>query len=123
MRVFPDRAGRHGHLRRRRQPGQALLRPVGPDAPLRRGVGDLRRHAGAGLAALPERPRGRQRPVRDELGIRRRPGHGRPALVLQVHDPLDRREARPARDLHAQAVPHPHAQRLPRPRLGSGRTG
>ena len=33
------------HLRRRRSPGQALLRPAGADAPLRRHRRDLRLHA------------------------------------------------------------------------------
>ena len=75
---------------------------------------------GARLGALPERPRGRQRPVRDELGLRRRAGHRRPARLLQVHGQVGRREARPARHLHAEAVPGPDRQRLPRPRLGVG---
>ena len=43
--------------------------------------------------------------------------HRRQARLLQVHGQVDRREARPARDLHAQALPQPHRQRLPRPRL------
>ena len=43
VRVLPDRARRLGHLRRRRHAGQALLRPAGPDAPLRGDQGDLRR--------------------------------------------------------------------------------
>ena len=42
---------------------------------------------------------------------------GRQARLLQVHGQVHRREARAARDLHAQAVPEPHRQRLPRPRL------
>ena len=101
-------------------PGEALLRPAGADAPLRRHRRDLRLHAGARLEALPERPRGRQRPVRDELGIRRRADHRRPARLLQVHGQVDRREARPARDLHAEALPEPDRQRLPRARLAVG---
>ena len=36
---------------------------------------------------------------------------------------VDRREARPARDLHAQALPPPDRQRLPRPRLALGKEG
>ena len=43
--------------------------------------------------------------------------HRRQARVLQVHGEVDRREARPARHLHAQALPQPHRQRLPRARL------
>ena len=104
-----------------RHHGQALLRPAGPDAPLRRGLRDLRRHAGAGLGSLPERPRGFQRPVRDELELRRLPGHRRPPHLLQVHGEVDRREARAARDLHAQALHPPHRQRLPRPCQRVGR--
>ena len=41
----------------------------------------------------------------------------RQARLLQVHGQVDRREARAARDLHAQAVPQPHRQRLPRARV------
>ena len=52
--------------------------------------------------------------------------HRRQARLLQVHGQVDRREARPARDLHAQAVPEPDRQRLPRARLaveqGTART-
>ena len=54
---------------RGRYPIEALLRPVGADAPLRRDQRDLRFDARARLGALPERPRGRQRPVRDELAV------------------------------------------------------
>ena len=43
--------------------------------------------------------------------------HRRQARLLQVHGQVDRREARPARDLHAQALPQPHRQRLPRARV------
>ena len=101
-------------------PGEALLRPAGADAPLRRHHRDLRLHAGARLEALPERPRGRERPVRDELGIRRLPDDRRPPRLLQVHGQGDRREARLARHLHAEALHQPHRQRLPRPCLGLG---
>ena len=73
VRVLPDRARRLGHLGRRRYAGQALLRPAGADAPLRGDQGDLRCHDRARLEPLPERPRGRQRPVRDELGVRHLP--------------------------------------------------
>ena len=104
-------------LGRRRHAGQALLRPAGADAPLRRHRRDLRLHDRARLEALPERPRGRQRPVRDELGLRRRAADRRQARLLQVHGEVDRREARAARDLHAEAVRQPHRQRLPRARF------
>ena len=118
--VLPDLAGRHGDFRRRRHRLETLLRPAGDHAPLRRDRRDLRPHAGARLGAVPERPRGRQRPVRDELGLRRRAGHRRQALLLQVHGAVDRRKARAARDLHAEALPGPDRQWLPRPHLGVG---
>ena len=73
-----------------------------------------------GLEALSERPRGRERPVRNELGIRRLPPHRRPPRLLQVHGQGDRREARLPRHLHAEAVHEPDRQRLPRPCLGLG---
>ena len=94
VRVLPARQRRQGHQRRRRQPGEALLRPAGPDAPISCDYRDLRQHARARLEALPERPRGRQRPVRDELGVRRLPEDRRPPRLLQVHGQGDRREAR-----------------------------
>ena len=50
--------------------GQAVLRPAGRDAALRRHRGNMRLHAFAWLGRLPKRPRGRERPVRDELGFR-----------------------------------------------------
>ena len=48
------------------------------------------------------------------------PDHRRQARLLQVHGQVDRREARAARDLHAEAVPGPDRQRLPRARLAVG---
>ena len=90
------------------------------DAPLRCHQRDLRRHDRARLGPLPERPRGRQRPVRDELGLQRLPGHRGPPQLLQVHGEVDRGAARPARHLHAEALLPPHRQRLPRPCLGVG---
>ena len=75
VRIFFDHAGRAGDLGRRRPPGQALLRPAGAHAPLRRGGGDLRRDGDARLEALSERPRRRERPVRDELGVRHGAAH------------------------------------------------
>ena len=107
--------------RSRRSPDEALLRPVRLDASLRRHRRDLRRHARPWLAALPERPRGRQRTVRDELALRRRAGHRRSPRLLQVYGALDRREARPAGDLHAQALRRSHGLGLPRPRVAVAR--
>ena len=40
---------------------------------------------------------------------------------FKYHGQVDRREARPARDLHAEAVPQPDRQWLPRPCLAVGR--
>ena len=120
VRVLHHRARRRRDRGRARYPGQALLRPVRPDAPLRGDHRDLRCDARARLGAVPERPRGRQRPVRDELDLRRRAGHRRPPRVLQVHGQDDRRAPRPARDLHAEAVRPSDRQRLPRARLALG---
>ena len=69
VRVFPDLARRPADFRRRRCPVAALLRPAGADAALRGDQGNLRQHDHARLGALSERPRGRERPVRDELGL------------------------------------------------------
>ena len=93
VRVLHHLARRRRDLGRARHPGQALLRPVGADAPLRGDHRDLRCDARARLGAVPERPRGRQRPVRDELALRRRAGHRRPPRLLQVHGQDDRRAA------------------------------
>ena len=49
VRVLPDQRRRHAPSpTKARHPGEALLRPVGPDAPLRRHHPDLRLHAGLG---------------------------------------------------------------------------
>ena len=47
----------------------------------------------------------------------------RPARVLQVHDALDRREARHARNVHAEAVRRPDGLGLPTPTCRSGADG
>ena len=75
MRVLPGQPRRRGDQRRGGHPIEALLRPVGADAPLRRDQRDLRFDARARLGAVSERSRGRQRPVRDELAVRRRADH------------------------------------------------
>ena len=77
-------------FRRGRHADQALLRPAGADAALRRHRRNLRLHDRARLGAVSKRSRGRQRPVRDELGIRRRAHHGRPPRLLQIHGQVDR---------------------------------
>ena len=96
-RVLPDRCRWHRDLGSQGQRFQALLRPAGADAPLRRDRRDLRLHARARLGALPERPRGRERPVRDELEPSTiRAGHGGSPLLLQVHGQVGGRKARAA---------------------------
>ena len=70
---------------------------------------------GARLGQLRDRPRGRQRPVRAELRVRRRAHHLRPRDLLPLHGRVARAGARPDRDVHAQAVRPPDRQRLPLP--------
>ena len=107
-------------LRSARYAGEALLRPGRHHAPPRCHRRDLLDHDAARLGPLSERPRGCERPVRDQLELQRRADHRRPARLLQVHGEVDRREARAARHLHAQALHQPHRQRLPRASLGVG---
>ena len=78
-------------LRRRRRPQRQLAR-----------LGDVR-----------DRPRGRQRPVRAELRLRRRAHDLRPRGLLPLHGRGDGPGARADRDLHAEAVRPPDRQRLP----------
>ena len=85
-RVSPDLRRRQIDRRPSRYPGETLLRPAGADPADGYHHRDLRLHARARLGPLPERPRGRERPVRDELGLRRRPHYLRPARLLQIHD-------------------------------------
>ena len=75
------------------------------------------RHGAAGLGALRVRPRGRHRPVRAQLEVRRRADDGRPLHVLQDDDEPGRGAARRDRDAHAQAVQRPDRQRLALPLL------
>ena len=86
VRVLPDLARRRA---RSPTPPTRQAKPCYDQSALMRRYDvitrDLRRHAGARLGRLPERPRGRQRPVRDELGLRRRADHRRPPRLLQVH--------------------------------------
>ena len=69
----------------------------------------------ARLGQLRHRPRGRERPVRAELRLRRRADHLRPRHLLPLHGRVARPGARPDRDLHAEAVRAPDRQRLPLP--------
>ena len=71
-------------------------------------AGDVRkemvqRARGDGHQGRDQPPRGRHRPARDRLRVRRRAAHGRQRRHLQVHAQGDRAAARPARHLHAQA--------------------
>ncbi len=68
-RVLRHQARRHVDRRRCRHPEQGLLRPIRAAAPLRPHPGDQRRDARPRLGPLSERSRGRQRAVRDELGL------------------------------------------------------
>ena len=75
----------------------------------------------ARLGQLRDRPRGRQRPVRAELRLRRRAHHLRPRGLLPLHGRGDGAGARADRDLHAEAVRPPDRQRLPLPHEPLGR--
>ena len=71
-----------------------LLRPGRPRSPLRADPGDQRRDARARLGALSKRSRGRERPIRDELDLRRCTRYRRPPCVLQIHGEAAGREPR-----------------------------
>ena len=117
-RVLP-RAQEGGRLDRARRsarhPRAALLRHARADPqPRLRERGRQERHL-ARLGQLRHRPRGRQRPVRAELRVRRRADHLRPGDLLPLHGGGHGSGARADRDLHAQAVRSPDRQRLPLP--------
>ena len=119
-RVLPRHAGR-GRLDPDRRPlrhaGEALLRHGRAHPPLRlpdHGLALLQR---ARLGQLRERPRGRERPVRAELHLRRRARELRPRDLLPLHGARARRAERDDRDLHAEAVQPPDRQRLPLPHV------
>ena len=61
-------------------------------------------HHRARLGQLRDRPRGRQRPVRAELRVRRRADDLRPRDLLPLHGRVAGAGARAHRDVHAQAV-------------------
>ena len=107
--------------RRVRHAREALLRHGRADPALRLpddGVALLQR---ARLGELRERPRGRERPVRAELHLRRRARLLRPRDLLPVHGAHARRAARDDRDVHAEAVLAPDGERLPLPHVAVGR--
>ena len=98
---------------RRRQADQALLRR----ARLRRQLllagqgGHVHQRSGLGPVFL--RPRGRQRPVRVRLQLRRCADHLRPADLLPLHGQALRQGGRPARHHDAQALRRQDRQRRP----------
>ena len=121
----PGRAGPQARLRRQHRPGARVL-PVPP----RRGRPDLaaaprsgrllrlldrpraggppghgRRAGGVRDQRRGRPPRGRGRPARDRLRVRRRAQDRRQRDHLQVRAQGDRPAARPVRDVHAQADP------------------
>ena len=89
----------------------ALLRRPRRDQDVRPPDDDLDGDEPARLGQLRQRPRGRQRPVRAELPVRRRTDHRRSRHHPALPAVDDRRRARHDRDLHAQAVHRPHGKR------------
>ena len=100
----PRRRRRPGARRSARHPRSALLRHAGADAQPRLRLRGLARRHRAGLGQLRHRPRGRQRPVRAELPVRRRADHVRPGDLLPLHGRVAGPAARAHRHVHAQAV-------------------
>ena len=90
--------------RRARHAREALLRHGRADTSLRLPDDGLEVLQRARLGQLRERPRGRERPVRAELRVRRRARQLRPGDLLPLHGPHARRAARDDRDVHAEAV-------------------
>ncbi len=75
----------------------------------------------ARVGELRERPRGRERPVRAELHLRRRARLVRPRDLLPLHGSHAGGAGRDDRDVHAQAVLAPDGERLPLPHVALGR--
>ena len=105
-----DRAGRPARHAR-----PALLRHARPDAQPGLRVDGGQEHHRPRVGQLRDRPRGRERPVRAELRLRRRADHLRPLDLLPLHGRVAGAGARHDRDVHAEAVLAPHRQRLPLP--------
>ncbi len=125
-RVLPRAQGRQRQARRRRPARYeraALLRRQGAVPQLRVPDDALALRERARLRQLRERPRGRERPVRVELHLRRRARHVRPRDLLPLHGPRHGAAARQARHVHAEAVRPPDRQRLPLPHLAVGQGG
>ena len=123
-RVLPraQARGRHDRARRpARRPRSALLRHARADALARLRHRRRAPRQRARLGQLRDRPRGRERPVRAELPVRRRARHVRPRDLLPLHGRVARAGARADRDVHAEAVRAPDRQRLPLPHEPVGR--
>ncbi len=75
-----------------------------------------------GHRRLPDRPRGRERPVRGELHLRGCAEVRRQLHLRENGGQRDRAQARHDRHLHAQAVLQPHGQRRALPHLASATT-
>ncbi len=117
-RVLPAAALRRRRDRARRSArhaGPALLRHAGADPQSGFRLPDLARRHGPRLGQLRHRPRGRQRPVRAELPVRRRADDVRPGCVLSLHGGVAGPAARADRHLHAQAVRASDRQRVSLP--------
>ena len=105
----PD--GKLAPFDRDRHRGQALLRLQGPGARQRHSRRSVAPSACCRCRRLSDRSRGRERPVRNQLHLRRC------VEVRRQHDPVqdgrerDRQETRRHRDLHAQAVLEPDGHR------------
>ena len=118
-RVLPGPPPRGRHDRGRRPARHArppLLRHARADPEPRLRLAGLKGGDRARVGQLRHRPRGRQRPVRAELPVRRRADHVRPGCVLPLHGRVAGAAARADRHVHAQAVREPDRERLPLPR-------
>ena len=101
--------------RRARHARAALLRHAGPDAEPRLHLDAVGVTSRAGLGQLRQRPRGRQRPVRVELRLRRRADHVPTARSSSATWSRRWRRSAADGDVHAEAVRAPDRQRLPHP--------
>ena len=120
-RVLPPRARRRGRLAApRRQPEHGLhRRPAG--RPAGRGQGAARGLRGARPRGDRLQPRVHEQPVRDQPARGRPARRRRPRLPLQGGGQGLRRPARPAGDLHGQAVQRPGRLRVPPAHLARAR--
>ncbi len=119
--VRQDRGRRDRDRRLARHARAALLRHPRAHPQLRLRLRGGAQRQLARLGAVRDRPRGRQRAVRAELGLLRRAHHLRPRRLLPLHGRGDGAGARADRDLHAEAVRPPDRQRRPLPHEPLGR--